>query len=195
MYEPEYSYSLEEYWKVAELDPGHKYEYIDGYIRMMTGGSPAHGQISLQVGSLLNAALHDAECNVYGSDVAVRVAEKRYYYPDASVSCDPADWTQKKALESPSVVVEVLSPATERVDRVEKLQAYQHLPVIQEIVYVDARKRYGEHYHRISSHDWKLSIYSDSDDVIELSSIDVRLTVRDIYFKVYLEGEDLLPDV
>lgn len=190
MYEPEYQYTLEEYWKIAELDPGHKYEYSDGYIRMMTGGSPAHAQIALQIGGLLNAALHDAECNVYGSDVAVRVAEKRYYYPDVTVSCDPADWTQKKALESPTVVIEVLSPGTEKVDRIEKLQAYQRLPVIQEIVYVDSRKRYIEHYHRIDLFNWKLSIHTHADDVVELLHIDVKLAVRDIYFKVYLVNED-----
>lgn len=187
MYE---EYSIEEYWKIAELDPGHKYEYVDGHIRMMTGGSPAHGQIALQIGSLLNAALHESKCNVYGSDVAVQITEKRCYFPDVSVSCNPADWTQTKALEYPTLVVEVLSPGTERIDRIEKLQAYQRLAVIQEIIYIDSRKRYVEHYHRIGAYDWKLSIYTHNDDVLELSNIDVRFTVHDIYFKVHLIDDE-----
>ncbi|HZR39269.1 MAG TPA: Uma2 family endonuclease [Ktedonobacteraceae bacterium] len=190
MYEPMQNYSLEEYWKLVEVFPERKYEYVDGNIRMMTGGSPAHGQIGARIAGLLDAALRGSECNVYSSDVAVRVAEQRLYYPDISVSCDPHDWTRKKALEAPTVVVEVLSPTTERIDKSEKLEAYKQLPSIQEILFVDSQRHHVEHYHRIGSYKWEDSSYKSEDDVIDLASIEVSLTVHDIYFKVYLELEE-----
>lgn len=190
MYEPEYHYTLEDYWKVADADPNRKYEYVEGHIRLMTGGTLAHAQLIIQIASLLNVALRDSECNVYGSDAAVRLNEKHVYYPDVSVSCDPADWKRKRALESPTVVVEVLSPTTKKIDRGEKLIAYQHVPAIMEILYVDARRRSIEHHHRMGPHTWEVSYYTDEGDVIALSSIKVSFTLREVYTKVYLEMED-----
>jgi len=186
----EFEYTVEEYWKLVETFPAHKYEFVDGAIRMLSGGSPAHGQIAMNVGTLFNNALRTSACNVYSSDVVVRLTERRHYLPDVSVSCDPADWTRKKALEAPTVVVEVLSPSTEKLDRTEKLEAYQRYPTIQEILLIDSRRLYIEHYHRVGSHKWEVSLYEQQDDRMELASIDISLTLRDIYFKVYLELDE-----
>ncbi|GHO94313.1 hypothetical protein KSF_043610 [Reticulibacter mediterranei] len=183
----EQSYTLKEYWKLVELFPDHKYEYIDGSIRMMSGGSPAHAQIGANIVTLLNIALHDSECNVYNSDVKVKLNEQRCYLPDATVSCDPRDWTRPDVLESPTVVVEVLSQSTEKVDRTEKLEAYQRYPAMQEILLIDSRRRYVEHYHRVGVAQWLKSIFEDDHDCIEMSSIDATLYLRDIYRKVYLD--------
>ena len=186
------TYRLEEYWHLVEMSPDHKYEYTEGQIRMMTGGTPAHGQITTNISSLLFNALRETECNVYSSDVALNLSNRRQYYPDVSVSCDPADWTRTKALEAPSVVVEVLSPSTEFIDKGEKLAAYQNYPTIQEILLVNARKRLVEHYHRVTLEQWQRFIYTSNDDVVQLTNIDVSLAVKDIYHKVYLELEDAL---
>ena len=190
MYDSLRNYTVDEYWKFVETFPDRKFEYVDGDIRMMTGGSPAHAQIGMNIGSLLMIALRERECNVYNSDAVVQLTNNRLYCPDVTVSCDPADWTRKKALEAPTVVVEVLSSITERTDRVEKLIAYQLYPTIQEILLVDSRKRFVEHYHRIGVSKWEDTIYTHDEDVIELTSIDVSLTVKDVYFKVYLELEE-----
>lgn len=185
--EPERKYTLEEYWKLVETFPDRKYEYADGYIRMMTGGSVPHGEIAMNIGAALHAALRHSACHVYNSDVAVELFGQKCYYPDISVSCDPDDWARKKALESPTVVVEVLSPSTEGTDRIEKLKAYKRYPTIQEILLVDARKCYVEHYHRLNAYKWEESAYESMDDVIDLTSIQVQLIVQDIYLKVSLE--------
>jgi Uma2 family endonuclease len=191
MYDPHYKYTVEEYWQLTDLSLDQKYEYIEGQIRMMTGGSPAHGQLANRIGGMLDAALRDTDCNVYSSDVALALANFRSYYPDVSVSCDPADWTRRRAIEAPSVVVEVLSPTTETIDRNEKLLAYQHYPTIQEILLVDSRRCLIEHHHRTGPFTWPHRIFTHRDNVIELPAIDVSLSVKDIYFKVYLEFEEL----
>ncbi|GCF06845.1 Uma2 family endonuclease [Dictyobacter arantiisoli] len=190
MFDPQHFYSLDEYWHIAANLPDQKYEYVDGDIRMMTGGSPAHAQIAARIAGLLDRALYATSCNVYGSDVAVEFSQKRIYYPDVSISCDLEDRKRKKSIEAPAVIVEVHSPSTEKIDRGEKLLAYQQHPTVQEIVFVDSRKHFVEHHHRSGISKWEHFLYADEDDVVELTSIDTTLLVRDIYHKVYLELED-----
>ncbi|HTI15494.1 MAG TPA: Uma2 family endonuclease [Dictyobacter sp.] len=190
MYDPSRKYTLDEYWEVVETSPEQKYEYIDGDVRLMTGGSLSHAQIIANITYALQSVLRHTECNVYSGDGAVKLWDSRIYYPDLSVSCDPRDWTRKKALESPTVVVEVHSPSTERIDRSEKLIAHQQYPTIQEILFVDSRKHYVDHHHRIGVSKWEHSIYTQDEEIIELASIDVSLTVEDVYLKVYLELEE-----
>jgi Uma2 family endonuclease len=190
MFDPHYKYTLDEYWRLTEAFPEHKYEYVAGDIRMMTGGSPAHGQIAANITFLLVAALRSEECNVYSSDVALQLGENHLYYPDVSVSCDPADWTRKKSLEAPSVVVEVLSPSTEMIDKTEKLGIYRRYPTIQEILFVDSRRCYVEQYHRVGMHRWEELFYEHESDRVDLACIGASFTLREIYQKVYLELEE-----
>lgn len=84
----------------------------------------------------------------------------------------------------------VLSPSTERIDRGEKLLTYQRYPTIQEILRANSRRRFVEHYHRVGTYKWEMSQHIDDAKIIELTSIEVSLTVRDIYFKVYLDLEE-----
>lgn len=190
MFEPHRNYSREQFWEIVENDPQHKYEYVNGYVRMMSGGSPAHAQLGVNVSTALNIALRDSECNVYSSDALVELDMSRCYQPDVSVSCDPYDWTRKKALEAPTVVVEVLSPSTEHIDKGEKLEVYKRYPTIQEILLVDSRRCHVRHYHRIVQQEWQLRTYENDGDVIYLASIEVSLSLHDIYRKVYLELEE-----
>ncbi|HEY4384774.1 MAG TPA: Uma2 family endonuclease [Ktedonobacteraceae bacterium] len=190
MFDPRQMYTLDEYWRLVESFPEKKYEYIDGDIRMLTGESPAYAQIAANIGSLLAIALRSQECNVYSSDAALQLTENRVYFPDVSVSCNPADWTRKRALEAPSVVVEVISPSTEKTDKAEKLEVYQRYPTIQEILLVDSRRRHVAHYHRVGISTWKDTLYDQDDEVIDLASIGVSLAVREMYLKVYLELEE-----
>lgn len=191
MYDSEYTHSLDEYWELVDTFLDRKYEYIDGSIRMITGGSPAHAQIGANIARALGNALLDFECNVYSSDVVVQLTEHRCYCPDVTVSCNPADWTRTKTLEAPTAVVEVMSPSTEKIDRTEKLEAYQRSPTIQEILLVDSRRHYVEHYHRTHSYGWNISIYKHENDVVKLASLGIILTIHEIYIKVYLELEEI----
>ncbi|QBD80492.1 Uma2 family endonuclease [Ktedonosporobacter rubrisoli] len=187
MHENESRYTLDEYWKLVEAFPDHKYEYVDGYIRKMSRGTVAHSEISMNIGATLHAALRESECHIYSSNVIAQLTEKHCYCPDVTVSCDPQAWRSKDALDAPGVVVEVLYAFTEKIDKLEKLPAYQKCPTIQEILLVESRKRYVEHYKRTGSHRWDVAFYEDVGDSIELSSIKVKLSMKDIYLKVHLE--------
>jgi Uma2 family endonuclease len=180
VYDSEYGHSLDEYW-----------ELVDGNIRMITGGSRAHAQIGENIARVFGNTLLNHECNIYSSDIVVQLNERRCYCPDVTVACDPVDWAHTKTLEVPKVVVEVLSPATEMIDKTEKLEAYQRYPAIQEILLVDSLRHDVEHYHRIPPYGWGFSVYRNENDVVKLASLETILTIHEIYFKVYLELEEI----
>ncbi len=120
--EPQERISLEEFFALLESDPEHRYELIDGYPSMMTGGSPDHAIIGLNVASILRGLLRKRPCIAYNSDVYIALdGEENCLCPDASVSCDRRDHHATKVIRYPCVVVEVLSPGTKVRDRDSKL--------------------------------------------------------------------------
>ncbi len=80
--------SLEEYLTLVEQDGEHAYEYLDGRVYMMTGGSPDHSIIGSNLNGLLQAFLRGRRCIVYTSDVYVQLSEQYRVCPDVTVSCD-----------------------------------------------------------------------------------------------------------
>jgi Uma2 family endonuclease len=128
----------------------------------------------------LEDALEDKPCYVYNSDASVRLAEKLYTYPDASVSCDPRDQpTTELQVQAPRVVVEVLSDSTEGKDRIRKANLYRACPSIQEYVLVATRYQAVEVQRRVGN-EWTLHVFGASDEV-ELVSIGVRFPVATLY--------------
>jgi len=101
--------------------------------------APRHGARAVRLTTALTVQLGERACNVFDSDVRVRIRSADVSaYPDASVVCgqletDPDD---PDAIVNPSVVIEILSPSTEEYDRGEKLEAYKLLASVQEVVLV-----------------------------------------------------------
>ena len=117
--------TVEEWRELERTNPDAKYEYIDGQVYLMSGGSLAHSRISSNTLRALEDALASDSCYVYNSDASVRLAESRYTYPDISVSCDPGDQptTEQLQVQAPRVVVEVLSDSTEGKDQNQESQS------------------------------------------------------------------------
>ena len=105
---------VEDYLKLNRDSKNTRYEYLDGEIRMLAGGSPDHSIIIANLTATIKGPLKGSQCRVYNSDVQVQLSAKRYVYPDITVSCDQ---NQKETIHYPCVVVEVLSPTTEATDR------------------------------------------------------------------------------
>ncbi len=189
--------SVEEYYELEQLSPDRKYEYIYGKVYMMSGGSVEHDRIRRNVELTLDRHLRSGPCEVFGVDVQVLLGKKKngkphYVYPDTTVSCNAVDWRRGNTLvEAPRVVVEVLSPGTETRDRGIKFKAYQSCPTIQEIVLVnqyfpsvEVWQRDAEHPE--NPHTWVHHHY-DPDETVELSSLNIQLTMEDIYRNLNFE--------
>ncbi len=113
-------------------DQDRKYEMIAGRLVMMAGCSNAHVTIAGNALSALRGRLRGQPCRPYNSDFLVEVDASSRYYPDVTVACDETrDWTDR-----PAMVVEVLSPTTQRFDLTIKLDAYQGLPGLLYLLFV-----------------------------------------------------------
>src|SRR5437764_5939872 len=123
--QPARQYMAFEQYLLLVNNSGRRYEYYDGEVRLMAGGTSNHAAIALNFGVALDQALgDDAVCRPYVSDKLVRVNPTKIVIPDVVVSCDLADHGEAQIIDSPILVVEVLSKSTEMTDRFVKLGLY-----------------------------------------------------------------------
>ena len=157
-----------------------QYEYYDGEVRLMAGGTSNHATIALNCGVALDQALgDDAVCRPYVTDKLVRVAPTKILIPDVVVSCDTADHGVSQIIDSPILVVEVLSKSTEMTDRFVKLALYQAKESIQEIIFISQVIQRVEVFSR-STTDWIYHQYGAGQGVF-LTSLDIEIEVRQLY--------------
>jgi Uma2 family endonuclease len=174
--------------ELEQLSPDRKYEYLNGMAYLMSGGSVAHDRITRNVGYALDSQLRSGPCRAFGVDVQALLgmkknSKKHYAFPDATVSCNAADRRPENTLiESPRVVIEVLSPSTEARDRGVKFKAYQECSTMQEIVLMSQFAQYVEIWQRDDqdSNTWHYRHYGPG-EMVEIKSIDVRIDIADIY--------------
>ncbi|HCI79832.1 MAG TPA: hypothetical protein DHW02_09085 [Ktedonobacter sp.] len=173
--------TVDEWQALEQANPDVKYEYIDGQIYLMSGGSLAHSRIGSNVVRTLEDELENTSCYAYNSDASVRLSETRYTYPDASVSCDPRDvpTTEQMRIQMPRVIVEVLSDSTEGKDRLKKAHLYHACPSIQEYMLVATRYQAVE-VQRRTGNEWTVHVFGPGDEV-ELTSIGVRFPLSALY--------------
>jgi Uma2 family endonuclease len=181
-------YTVEEYFALEDDNPDVKHEYIDGHVYMMSGGSTDHWRIAFNVATALDRRLNLASCRVYGSDVRVKISHTRYVYPDVTVTCDPTEHGKVLVIKAPRVIFEVLSPGTEKIDRMRKMRYYRACPSIQEYVLIDPNRMYVEVYRRAQEF-WQLFSFEASDNIV-LTSIDVTIPIEEFYHLIELEPED-----
>jgi Uma2 family endonuclease len=157
-----------------------RHEYIAGQLFAMVGASRAHNTIAGNCFSLLHAHLRGGTCQVFMSNMKVRVSKAdAFYYPDIVVSCEPRD-DKALCLNAPVMILEVLSPATEIIDRREKRLAYQRLDSLQEYVLAAQDSRRIEVYRRSNPGVWEVEIYEGNENAV-LRSLNVSLSLARIY--------------
>jgi Uma2 family endonuclease len=171
-------YTVEE-WRALLEHSDIKYEYHDGWLVAMAGGTADHSTIKINVIHDLQDALRGQPCRVYDSDMAVRLSPSEYRFADAVVTCDERDRGAVTEIRAPRVAVEVLSDSTEREDRTEKFALYRACPTVEEYVLIATRYQAVEVYRRAQG-DWTAHVYQPG-EVVELRSIAVQLAVSDLY--------------
>jgi Uma2 family endonuclease len=165
-----------------------RYEYWDGEVVAMSGGTRKHNRISLNFSKLLDDALLDCACEVYIADVKIQVEPgQKYFYPDVLVTCDQRD-DDTQFVQFPCLIVEVLSPSTEAIDRGIKFARYRQFTALQEYVLVQTDQPKVEVFRRNDQGQWVLSEY-DRADRLYLESISVEIAVADLYRQVQFDPQ------
>ena len=149
------SMDVEDYLLLDNTSKTAKYEFSDGNLYMLAGGSPDHSLIAGNLTTLLNNALWETACNVYTSDIRFKVSETKYYHPDITVSCDQRDKETKEDIQHPRLLVEVLSPGTEAKDKGEKLFTYLECPSLEEYLLVNFAQKVCR---SLSQRTWQMDI-------------------------------------
>ena len=172
-----------------EVQQPLRYEYFNGEVFAMAGGTLPHADIALNLASLLREPLR-GRCKVRNSDAKVGITDKGpFTYPDLSISCDERDRTARQFIRYPCVIIEVLSPSTEAYDRGGKFALYRRLSTLQEYVLVSSQTKTVEIFRRDAVGEWRFIPYSEG-DTIELMSLGITLSLNAIYEDVVLELED-----
>lgn len=165
-----------------------RYEYWDGEVVAMSGGTRNHNRVSLNFSKLLDDALADCPCEVYIVDVKAQVEPgRKYFYPDVVVTCDERD-RDPQLVQFPCLIIEVLSPSTEAIDRGTKFSKYRKFATLQEYVLVQVEQPGVEVFRRNQQGKWVLSEYG-LDERLQLESVNVEIAIADLYRQVEFEVE------
>ena len=172
--------TVEEYIAFDE-ETDIRYEYIDGEVIALPGGTLYHGLIMANASGELRQLLKGSDCWVISSDMRNRVSPTRYVYPDFSVVCgEPVTDERTVNLWNPTLVGEVTSPTSLDRDRGEKRRYYQSIASLQIYLVIDQHRVFVETYER--RHDgWQRREYSNLDAVILLPALDCDLPLAEIY--------------
>jgi Uma2 family endonuclease len=178
------SYLLPEAYLEAEKTSPVKHEYHNGEIAAMAGASDEHVTISINLTSLLRDHLRGSDCRVYGSDMKVQIdVINHFYYPDVMVSCDQRDREFRFFKKYPSLMIEILSEATEAKDRGKKFEHYRCLETLKEYVLISQDRKQVEVFRKNESGLWVLHPFGEGAEV-EMTSVGMRVEIAAIYENV-----------
>jgi Uma2 family endonuclease len=168
-----------------------RYELIDGVPVAMAPPAEAHRILAMRLGSRIEAALQTRRPYNAQIDPGVVRPDRAdsYYIPDIAVTCQPNE-AGRQAMVDPILIIEILSPRTERNDRRLKLPAYQKIASVREILLIDADSRHAEVYRRENDH-WGIELVRGAAAMLFLASIGLRLSMSELYEGIALPAADL----
>jgi Uma2 family endonuclease len=174
------SVSVEDYL-AGELKSEIRHEYIGGLVYGMAGGSREHNLICQNLLIALRSHLRGKPCQVFMENFKLRLRtanEDVFYYPDLIVTCDPRD-TEKYFTRFPRLIIEVLSPDTERIDRREKFSSYTQIESLEEYVLVAQDRTEVTVFRRGGN--WRQEVVNQTGGGIRFDSVDLSLSLAAIY--------------
>jgi len=157
------------------------YELIGGFPMAMAPPAEAHRMLTVRLVSRIDAALSRRRpCNAQAEAGVIRADRAdTYFEADIAATCAPNE-PGRQAIKEPFLIVEILSPGTERHDRRIKLPAYRQIDTVQEILLIASDDRYAELHRRVGGQ-WLTEILRGEDAVITLSSVEVELPLGELY--------------
>jgi Uma2 family endonuclease len=180
---PRRFHTLEEYFAIERVGDA-RYEYWDGDIVCMSGGSHQHAEIGGNIFLSLGSQLKGRQCRAFTGELPIKTpTSPPYRHPDVSAACGQPVFEKIEGIDTlvnPALVVEVLSPATELVDRNRKKAAYQALASVQEYLLVGQDAPHITQFVR-QGDAWVRHDYGDLRAVVPLASVNCQLALSEVY--------------
>lgn len=187
MNEPARRMTLAEYLAL-EAGGEVRYEFLNGEVFAMAGGSPEHAAIAGNVIGHLRGVLRDRPCQVFTSDAKVAIeATGLFTYPDVTIVCGEVQRSKKvdAAIVNPVLLVEVTSDSTEDWDRGGKFAHYRQISSLREYLVISQTERFIEHHVRRDDGSWILTDVR-GEASIALASVPGALPLDEVYLKIEL---------
>jgi Uma2 family endonuclease len=175
--------SVKEYLEQEKLS-FQKHEYYKGEIFAMAGAGSRHNVIFKNVYLAVGNALKGKKCQPYGSDLRIHIPENTLFtYPDISIICNdiissPED---EDSAVQPTVIIEILSPATKNYDRGEKFMLYRDIKTLRDYVLIDSESIHAEVFSINQNNLWELKEYKNVNESLVIGSIEFTMRMEDIY--------------
>ncbi len=175
--------SVKEYLE-QEKTSIEKHEYYKGEIFAMAGAGNRHNVIFKNFYLALGSALKGKKCQPYGSDLRIHIPENTLFtYPDISIICNDiiSSPDDEDTAVQPTVIIEILSPATRNYDRGEKFMLYRDIKTLRDYVLIDSESIHAEVFSINQNNLWELKEYKLVSDSLVINSIQFSLSLNDIY--------------
>lgn len=173
-----------------EAEQALRYEYEDGEIIAMTGGTLPHNDLAINLLSVLRPHVKARGCRINMADAKVQVRDNSpYYYPDLVVSCDSRDLAATRLIRYPTLIVEILSPGTESRDRGKKFRQFQQSETLQEYVLIDYDSVQVECFRRSEGRFWVYEAFGEG-EVVRLESVGFDCAIALLYEDVNLSPSE-----
>lgn len=170
-----------------------KHEYYAGEIFAMPGASEAHNLIASSVNVIIYTQIRGRGCRIYPGDMRLKIVKTGLYtYPDLTIVYGTPEFTdmmKRDTLLNPTIIVEILSPSTERYDRGVKFQNCRTIETLKEYILIAQNKYHIERYIRHEGNTWILTEAVGVDSTIAIESIQCILSLADVYELVALPPE------
>ncbi|HLJ54852.1 MAG TPA: Uma2 family endonuclease [Chthonomonadaceae bacterium] len=181
-------YSEDEYFDFEQSSFG-RWEYVNGEIRAVAGGTDDHNTILGNVGTALRVALSGKACRVYFAEMKLHTCDGINTFPDVAVVCGPRQYyrNRKDVVTNPILIAEVLSDSTAGYDRGDKFDHYKTIAALQDYLMVFQDKPHVILNTR-GGDGWIERDYVGLESVVPLPSLGVELALADVYEQIEFDG-------
>lgn len=199
---PVAKYISEEDYLKAERLAIEKHEYFRGEVfplnrefesenfESMSGASQNHNDIAMNCAFELKSKLKGKPCKPYGSDFRINIPKNTLYtYPDFSIICNQPNLTDniKDTFKNPTVIFEILSKSTRNYDKGGKFTLYREIETLKDYILIDSESIGVEKFSKNENNSWLLTEYKTLDESFKIESVDITLSLKDIYDDVHFD--------
>lgn len=180
--QPSHSYISPEDYLILDEASETRYEYLNGEIYAMTGGTPKHSKIIYNLTGLMFREIGNKTCGGYDSNVRLQISKGEYLYPDFTAVCgDPKyDEDDSNNLLNPTMVVEVVSESSKVRDHFVKLNVYQTIDSLQ-IYMIIEQDTPKVTLHTRQDNGWLNRKFEGLDAIVPLDAISAQLNLSELY--------------
>lgn len=185
-------YTLDEYRELEETAEFIN-EYRDGEIVPIAGSTINRSQIKGNICAYFHTALRGKNAEVFISGLRLWIPRyRRGTYPDIMIIEEEPALTEGRNDEilNPVLIVEVLSKYSEDVNREDKFRFYRSIPQFREYVLVSQYEFLVAQYIKTESNDWLFQEYEGESAIVSFASVEVQMSMSDIYELVVFEIEE-----